>query len=232
VVRALGTFKDAKAAAALQRFAEKDESYYVEAEATSAWAASRLRPVPAPASPEVEQTEALLLKQLKKDSHRELIRGAALRALAELPGVGRGERPLAVAALIEWSRRGLNDDVRTAAVHALGAVARSAVASERARVLGVLSHLADESNYRLRLALVTALEKAGGEDANSLLAKIHSQDLDGRVKRNALHAMEVIGASGTVPESVAQLRTSLEKLEEDYRKLRSAFEEARAGLGK
>lgn len=230
VANALGTFKDEKSAKALKTFAEKDASYHVEADATYAWATARLRPVPMPMAKDVEEVEAFLLKQLEKPSYREAIRGQALHALAELPGVSRGERPKAVAALIEWTRRSHENDARGAAIAGLGRVAKNAIASERAPLIEVFRLLTDEENYRVRIALIPALRETGGAEASFLLWKIRNQDIDGRVRRGALQAMEAVDAEGTTPETVAQLRGTVEKLEEEYRKLRSAFEEARVGL--
>ena len=229
VVRALGRFRDEVSAAALKPFAEKDASYGVEADATYAWALAKTSPVPSPQPKDLEEVESFLLKQLAKPSYREVIRANALRALSELPGIGRGERPKAMTALTEWTKRSYENDVRTAAVNGLGGVARAAVPAERSRIFEVFACLVDEDNFRLRMALVPALRTAGGEQASALLSRIRSQDLDGRVKRGAIHALDVLGASGTTPEAVSQLRSSLEKLEEDYRKLRSVVEETRAG---
>jgi aminopeptidase N len=231
VVAALGTFKDDKAAAALKAFAEKDPSYSVEADATYAWASARMRPVPQPSAKDLDEVERFLVSQLGKDAYREVIRTSALHALSELPGVGRGERPKALVALIDWSSRSRPADARGAAVLGLGRIARTAVPSERARIFDVLAQLVDEDGFRLRMALVSALKTAGGEEASFLLWKIKSHDIDPRVRRGALAATEALGAEGTSPELVGQLKSSLEKLEEEHRKLRSAFEEAKAGLG-
>ena len=50
IAKALGTFKDEKVSEALKKHAEKDESYFVEAQSVSAWATSRTQPVFAPKS--------------------------------------------------------------------------------------------------------------------------------------------------------------------------------------
>ena len=230
IVAALGTFKDEPAATALKPFAEKDASYAVEADAAYAWAQAKLRPVPVPKAQDVNEVEAFLLGQLEKPSYREVIRSTALGALSELPGIGRGERPKAISALIEWSRPVNAIDVRVSATLGLARVALAAVPSERSRIFDVLGQLADEDNFRLRVALVAGLRTAGGAEASFLLWKIKGHDIDPRVRRGALAAIEALDADAGQSEAVATLRTSLEKLEEEHRKLRSAFEEAKAGL--
>ncbi|MGK5081913.1 M1 family aminopeptidase [Bdellovibrionota bacterium FG-1] len=227
VVRALGTFKDDRTAAALKPFAQSDASYFVEADAIYAWASARLRPVPVPRTTDLDEVEDFLLKQLEKSSYREVVRVYSVKALSELPGVGRGERPRALSALIDWSRRGREEDARVAAVAALGLVAKGAGEPVRAQVFEVLDHLADEPSFRLRSALVPALRTAGGAAASAILSRIHQSETDGRIRRNAQTAMDVLHSAGSTPEQVGQLKTSLEKLEEEYRKLRSLVEEVK-----
>jgi aminopeptidase N len=235
VVMALGTFSDAKSASALRPLAEKDESWVVEGEAILAYARSRTanpsRLVdPAAHLRAVEETEAFLLGCLERESHHDVVRAGALRALAELPGVGRGERPKAMEALVSWTRRGHSEDARAAAITALGSVARGAVRSEQVRILDVFSRIADEDAFRLRLRLIGAVGEAGLVDGVPILEKIRKLDFDGRVKRSAMGMADALLASGAGGEAVAQLREQLQKLEEETRKLRAMVEEMRAGL--
>ncbi len=224
IVNALGTFRDQKAADALVELTKKDESYFVEADSTYAWSSSRMNQLTVSVN-DIEKVEEFLLSQLNKSSYRDVIRGNALSGLAELPGIGRGERPKALRALMDWTRRGVSGDVRVASVKALGNVLKTAVSSERARVLDVLTVLSDEGNFRLRIQLVHSLEESGCAEAISILSKILQLDSDGRVKRGAKTAIQKLLTAGEVPESVSQLKSALSKLEEDYRKLRSMVEE-------
>jgi aminopeptidase N len=225
IALALGTFRDEKVAESLKKFAEHDPSYYVEANATHAWASARLKPSMLPNHLVVEEVEKFLISQLSKPSYRDAIRSAALSSLADLPGVGTGERPIALQTLIDWTKRGRSDDVRGAAVRSLGRVLKTARPSEQTRILDLLSELADEDNFRVRMQLVAALEESGYAEGIFILKKIQRFDLDGRVKRGAQVASDVLMMAGTAPESVQQMKTSLEKLEEDYRKFRSFVEE-------
>jgi aminopeptidase N len=125
IVRALGTFKDAQAAAAIKKLAEKDPSYFVEADATSAWTGALLSPYLNADDAKVSEAEKFLIQQLQKTSYRDAIRASSLRALAALPGVGTGERPKALETLLDWSKRGHELDARMGAIDALGRVAKS-----------------------------------------------------------------------------------------------------------
>jgi hypothetical protein len=191
-----------------------------------------LRPGLSAATPaeekQVSDIEAFLLRQLTKESYREQVRGSALQALASLPGIGRGDRPRAVSAMIEWSGRGKSMDARMAAIGALGTVARSAAPSVRSELYDVFSMLADEVNFRTHMALVHALESAELPDGISLLSRIRSLNPDGRVKRAAGGGIDRLQAAGTAPESVQELKSTLEKLAEEHRKLKGVVEELKA----
>jgi len=228
VVNALGSYADDKASDALKKLAQKDPSYYVEADATLAWAKSRSLRSPEPKAADIDATEQFLISQLEKPSYREVIRAAALKGLATLPGIGRGERSKAIQALLEWGKQGKPLDARVAAVTALGELAKTAIPSERARVLGAMDLLADEENFRLRGALVHALEATEAPHAIEVLEKLRRIELDGRIRRNAQTAIDTLRTAGTAPESVVQLKAALEKLEEEYRKLRGSMEELQA----
>lgn len=228
IVSALGTYRDAKAAAALRKLAEKDPSYFVQAEATSAFAHAQSRPDAG--SAEAGELEKFLIAQASKtESFLDVIRAAAIRSMAELPGIGRGERPRALEALRQWTRRGSSIDARVAAITALGRIAQSAAAVERALILETLSWVAEEDHFRLRTALVPALRSTTLPGAIPILEKIRTLDSDGRVKREAMLAADALRASGSVPETVGALREALTKLELEHRKLRSALEEKQAG---
>jgi hypothetical protein len=231
VVRALGLFKHEKASQALQKLAVSDPSYFVEAEATQAWASSMDRPH---ASTEERRalsqlTEKFLIEQLVKPSFRELIRAAALRALAQVPGLGRGECPQGLRALMDYARVRKNPlDARMAAVEALGVVARSADAATRAQVFEVLSALSEESNFRIRMVLVHALDSAESSQGIGLLSRIQQTDPDGRIKRACSDAISRLQTAGSTPASVAELQASLAKLQEEQKKLLGWVEELRA----
>lgn len=226
LARALGTFKDEKASQALRKLAEKDPSYFVEAQATTAWMASTLSPYVLTTDPKIEDAETFLLRQLEKSSYREVIRASALRGLALLPGVGTGERPKALETLLRWSQRGLPTDARVGAIEALGQVASLARQPEKARILSSFNHLADEDNFRIRVILVSALALCETPDVLPILSKIQQNEVDGRVKRSAWTVSDAIATRGPVPESVQNLKAALDKIAEEQKKLRSWFEES------
>jgi aminopeptidase N len=225
VVKALGTYKGMEAAHALQGFLDSishssSESYFVEAEAIRAFALSSLNL----GQTQLDQVEKFLLQQLEKASYREIIRATTLRTLGELPGVGRGERAQALGAIIDWSGRGREMDARYAAIETLGKVVRTATPAEQGRIFKVFSELSDEEGFRVRMALIQALRDSESAEGIGLLGKIHHLELDGRARRKALVVMDELKTAGGASESVLNLKASLEKLEEEYRRLRTLVE--------
>jgi aminopeptidase N len=224
VVSALATFSGAESAEALQKLAQKDASYFVEAEATTAYAQVRLSVVPKPDAKAVEEVEAFLFEQLKKESYRDVIRSRALRGFASLPGISRGERNKALEVVMDWTSRGRAVDARIAAIMTLGAIARSATVEVRTRAISLLDRIADEDHMRIRLAVVSSLQVVGVSDGISILNKIRVNDIDGRVRREAQLIATGLQEAGSTPETVANLRDTLAKIENDYRGLISRFE--------
>lgn len=224
IARALGAFKDSKASEALKKFASKDPSYLVEAEATAAYAVSA-------AEREPEAVEKFLIDQLSKGSHLDVIRGAALRSFAELPGVGQGQRVGAWKGLTEWLAAGKPEDTRAAAIDAFGKIARTANPTERAKIRKLLDGVADEDRFRVRVRLIAALQGSEDVDSIPILQKIRLLDSDGRVRRDAYVAIDALMTSRTMPESVQVLKMALEKLEEEHRKLKASLEELKGQSG-
>ncbi len=232
IVAALGTYS--LPSEVLRKVAERDESYFVEAEATHAWVRSQLRPtgslaggIPEDNQAQVSSIEKFLLNQLSKSSYRDVIGIGAIRGLAELPGIGVGERPQAFQVLIDRAiRREFSLDLRGGAVRALGRILKTARVPERKQILDVLNQAADEDNFRLRSHLVATLDESGCSEATPILAKILQLDSDGRIKRSARVALDRLTTAGTTPESIQSLKAALLKLEEDYRKLEGVVAES------
>jgi hypothetical protein len=78
------------------------------------------------------------------------------------------------------------------------------------------------------MVLIHALENGEAPQGLALLARMRSMDSDGRVKRSASIAIGRLQAAGTTPETVAELKTALDKLQEDQKKLLGWVEELRS----
>jgi aminopeptidase N len=218
VVKALGSYRDPAAAALLRKFAEKDPSYFVEAEACVALAQTAREPAQA------RELFGFLKSKAETPSWRATVRAGALRAMGELVGMSRGELPEVLEYVIGASRVGTPLDGRVASITVMGQTARMAVPSVRGRLMEVFSELCDEEHFRIRMALVAALASTGMPEAIGLLSRVRAIDTDGRVRRHALEASQILSEAGSVPEVVGTLRQALEKLEEEHRRLRADFE--------
>ncbi len=217
VVQALGLFKDAALAKHLKTLADSDASYFVEADAVHAWAQCL-----APTSP--KEVFEFARKKADVKSWRDLVRSGALRAIGEIQGLARGEMPEALEFLVAATAPRPQMDSRVTAVSLLATIARTATPSVRARVFECFSKLVEEDHFRMRMGLVAALGASGAAEAIPLLSRTRMLDTDGRVRRDALVASQAIAESGSVPEVVHALKSSLEKLQDEHRKLKDEFE--------
>ena len=225
IVRALGKFRDHTSASAIKKLAEKDPSYSVEAAATLAWSHSRLKHAHERTKADIDDVEKFMSSQLEKDSYRDMIRNAALKGIASLPGVGAGERGSALQTLIGWTHPKNSLDTRITEISYLGRLASSAHYMVREKVLDLFSELSNERNFRIRAALVAAIEASEMPAAVGILERIRNTDADGRSRRASWVAMKT---AGSPPESVESLKKVIEKLEEEHKTLKNSFEAFKA----
>ncbi len=217
-VKALGSFKDPGCAALLRKIAEKDPSYFVEAEACVALAQT------AQSTGVARELFGFLKAKAEAPGWRGVVRSGAIRAMGELAGLSRGELPEVLEYIASAAQIGQQMDGRVAAISVLGQTARLATPSVRGRILEAFAAVADEDNFKIRMALVPALGGSAMPEALGLLSRIRAVDTDGRVKRHALEASQILSEAGSTPEVVGALKGALEKLEEEHRKLRTELE--------
>lgn len=220
-VKALGSFKNPACSALLRKFAEKDASYFVEAEACVALAQTLQS---TPGSSAARELFGFLKGKAEAPGWRGIVRSGAIRAMGELAGFSRGELPEVLEYVASAVQIGQQMDGRVAAISVLGQTARLATPAVRGRILEALSSVVDEDNFKIRMALVPSLGGSAMPEALGLLARIRSVDTDGRVKRHAFEASQILGEAGSIPEVVGALKEALEKLEEEHRKLRTELE--------
>ena len=233
VVQALGAFHELEVRTALKPLVQSDPSYFVEAAATSAWASSHRDAIRQSArvstSTELARTQdevqVLLLAQLGKPSYREVIRSAALNALALLPLAEGEEAPHVREALVTWSRRGQPLDARLAALRACAKALSFADRSRRRWLLAIFEEASHESGFRLRMTIVAALGEAAQPETLGILRRILIQDGERRVQKAAEAAIAQIEKAQSAPESIEELRQDLKKLREEHLKLAGRWEE-------
>ena len=196
----MGKFKNDKLvrAALVDTWKAGDRSYKVEANVLRSL--GRLQPL-----------ELVVVKQaLKRDSHREVIRQAALGVLARHPS---GE---AVELITDWVTPDRPRRCRMAAISALGErVVRPGVSDEsRKKVIEVLTTLLSESGPRIRTSALGALRRLGSEAgaAEEVIASLAENDPEGRVRVAARDALKALKTAKTATGELDRLRGELETL--------------------
>jgi aminopeptidase N len=205
-VEALGRKKaDEEAKAALRKILDNgDPSAAVEASALLAYA--RVGGAPA---------QALAAKYLVRESHGEVLRTAALDALAETGGND------AVDTLLAWTAQGKPRAARLSAMRAAASLAdKSAVSGEnRKRIVEMLMARLDGEKPQIRRAAALALDGLG-EKARPALARLElavSDDPDNAVRRNAEKALRHLNTksdSGSMQAEIRRLRAEVEALKQ------------------
>ncbi|MBV8636590.1 MAG: HEAT repeat domain-containing protein [Candidatus Eremiobacteraeota bacterium] len=206
VATALGTFRDDAVASALLPLAKADESYFVRGAALTSLGKTR---------------DARALDVLREAVHEStwngIVAAGAARGLAELAD----ER--AIDPLIDATRLGRDEGLRRAAVPAL-ARAGELLVDARTRVVDALEQLLDDPMFLVQLAAIAAAESLGDERLLGTLDRLGTSGFDGRVRRDAIEAAQRIREAQKVPAQVTALRTDLDALREDQRKLQDKIE--------
>ena len=212
VARALGEFRgDSDAAAALAAVLERgDASYFVESEA--AYALGRTRDASA---------FGHLQNALAKDSYLDTMRANALGGMAEL----RDERGIEIAR--QWCAYGRPPRARVAAI---GALARFAKLNEshREAIVDFLVSLVDDPEFMVRMRIPGAFEEIGDASAIEALRRLLDRDLDGRIHRRTQHAIDALLAGRSRIEEGNRLRSEMDKLRDDNRKLKERLDKLEA----
>ena len=214
VVRALGEFREERAAEALESVIDEgDASYYVEAAATAAIGKTRS-----------QRAFAALERSLAKDSMNEVIRGGAFDGFAEL----KDERAVSIA--LEWSRYGKPANARGAATAALGQLGEILPDHRKDEVVDHLIYLLDDSWFRSQQSTIHALQALKAAKALPHLERTAQRALDGRVIRTARLAAQAIRSAGDKGEEVKKLREEVDKLVDENRTLKDRLDKIETRL--
>lgn len=216
IVRALGEFREERAAQALAGIIEQgDVSYYVEAAATAAIGKTRS-----------QLAFGALERALAKDSQNDVIRINAFDGLGQL----RDERGVQLA--IDWSRYGRPANVRGAACATLGQLGQVVPEHRKDEIIDHLITLIDDPWLRTQLSAINALAELKASKALPALDRATQSALDGRVSRSARIAAKRIRESGDKGEDVKKLREEVDKLTDENRGLKDRLDAIEARLPK
>jgi aminopeptidase N len=208
VAAALGNFKTAAAAKALEKRAKNDPSYLVEAESVRALGRTR-------------QPEALqvIVPLLDRSSWAEVSRAGALDALGAL----RDER--ALPEVLKRTEYGFPTRARRAAIAALAQI------SEGRKVREHLEDLLDDKDPHLKIDVVAALQFLGDYKSRGPLHRAKERELDGRVLRRLREALRDMGEHKTVAER-KRLNDELDSVRGELSELKARLAKVEAGKAK
>ncbi len=215
VMRALGEFREERAADALLKVVnEGDGSYYVEAWATAALGKTR--------SPRAFEA---LQRGLDKNSQNDVIRSAVFQGLGDL----KDERGVEIA--IEWSRYGKPANVRGAAVGALAKLGEVVPENRKEEIIDHLITLIDDPWFRASMSAIDALEALKARKALPHLERAAQSALDGRTIRTARVAIKSIREGADKGDEMKKLREEVDKLTDENRGLKERLEKLEAKVG-
>ena len=217
VAKAIGNFKEEEAFRALGPMAEKDASYFVEAEAVYAIARTK-----------IEGAFAVLQSALKKDSFNDIIRCKALEGLGEL------DDDRALPLLFEHSCYGEPELVRAQALRALGKMGKGRPDNREIleKIINAFQAPPGPRSFRAKLAAINALETLNREEALSPLKRVAETELDGRLVRNARMAMRKIQTGKDKGEAIQKLEKRLDEFAVENKKLKDRLDRLEAGGSK
>ncbi|MGL4619608.1 M1 family aminopeptidase [Chroococcidiopsis sp.] len=223
VVEALGNIKTYASYKALKPIVEDGErSYYVEA------AAARAIGIIAAAKLEEKPREEKVLKLLRsilenKAGWNEVVRSGAIAGLSQMKTSAE-----ALDLILEYTRLGVPQALRLAAVRALGAISTGQSAANLERILERLTELAQESFFLTQVSVVTALGQMETPKAIAILQTLATQSLDGRVQRIAEEAVSKVQSAAGSEQAVKQLRDEIDQLKKQNQTLMSRLESLEA----
>jgi aminopeptidase N len=209
VAKALGNFKDKQAFEALKPLAEKDPSYFVEAEAVHAIARTK-----------IEGAFAVLESGMTKDSFNEVIRCKALEGFGEL------DDDQALPILYENSLYGKPEMVRAQALRTLGIMGKSRPTNREIleKIGDAFQAPAGPRSFRAKLAAIQALESLNRAEGIPILKRVAETELDGRLVRNARMAIRKIEKGKDKGEAIQKLEKRLDDFAEDNKRLKDRLD--------
>jgi aminopeptidase N len=223
VIEALGQIKTYPSYKALKGFVQDgDPSYYVEAAACrsiGAIAAANLDDKPQ------EEKVIKLLKSVLEDKAgwNEVVRSGAIAGLAEFK-----TSETALNLLFEYTKIGVPQPLRLAAIKALGKISIGQTTANVERILDRLAEIAKESFFLTQVAVLTALGQMATPKAIAILQSLADQSADGRVRRYVVEEIANVEENIGPEKTLRQLRDEIDQLKQQNQELKSRLENLEA----
>lgn len=213
----LGSFhKDKAVVSALYALIkDSDPSYRVEAAAIRSY--GKLQP---------DNAVPFLLTLMDRDSHREQIRSAVLRAVGEQADAS------GLDILINWTRRGKPRFCRIAALSALAKLNENVLLhkDQLERIVDAVSSSMKGEHRRVKRAAISTLRDLGeaSRPALTVLRALHANDPELRIRDFAKKAIEQITEGTPRQVQVSELREALDDLKEELSDVKERLEKSEA----
>ncbi len=223
VVEALASIKTHKSYQALKPIVENgDASYYVEAAAVRA--IGGIVAVNLNEKPKEEKVLKLLKSVLEeREGWNEVVRSGAIASLSQMK-----TSQAALDLILEYTRLGIPQALRLAAIRALGAISSGQTSINLERILVRLTELSGETFFLTQVSVVAALGQMETPKAIGILQALADQTPDGRVRRMAEEAVQRVQKNAGSDSSVKQLREELDQIKKANQELKSRLESLEA----
>ncbi len=222
VVDALAKIKTNDCYQAVQELLSKgDPSYYVEAAAAHAIGA-----ITATGEDKTQSEEVLKLLQSVLSSRagwNEVVRSGAIAGLAEL----KTSSP-ALNLVMEYTKLGVPQPLRLAAIRALGKISVGQSATNLSRILERLAEISQEPFFLTQVAVVTALGQMETPKAIGILQAMADRILNGRIRCYIEEEITKLQKNIGPESALLQLRSELDQIKQQNQELRSRLESLEA----
>ncbi|MFQ5608053.1 MAG: M1 family aminopeptidase, partial [Candidatus Zixiibacteriota bacterium] len=211
--KALGNHADQPSVTnALQRVFTTDLSYLTQGQALKSLAKLR-----------APKAYRYCLDALKQNSYSEWIRQAAFEALVEL------EDKRGIDQAFKWSAYGRPERARTAAVKALGKLARHDD-KRRDDIRKRLEKFLDDKSIRVRGSAVAALKKLGDSESLPALRRFMKRQIRFGPMKAARDAIAKIQAGDTDEAELGDIQRELGQLKAENKRMAEQFEELKQSV--
>jgi aminopeptidase N len=209
IASALGAYRDEEAATALIALLD-DESYFVISAAAESLGSTR-------------DARAFnhLVRLLETPSWNQVVAAGAARGLAALADERAVEPLLAAFAPTR------PEPLRRAALLALATLA-TLFEPARLPAIDAIRRALDDRAYLVRVNAYTAAERVADARLLGALDAHADNEVDGRLRRDAVEAAQRIRAASTTPPELARLRDDVGRLRDEVNRLRALVEETRS----
>jgi aminopeptidase N len=206
VADALGEFRNSESADALLGPAREDASYFVQAAALHSLGKTR-----------DPRAFDILANALAGTSWNGTVESGAAR------GLGESADARAADLLIAATQPGRDESLRRAALAAL-ARAAELLENDRGRIVEAIANRLDDPMFLVQISAILAAQRVGDARFLGALDRLSRSGFDGRIRRDAAEAAMRIRESQKLPSQLTGLRTDLDALREEQRKLQEQIE--------